>query len=461
MTKKIALAGAALLAAAAIVLQVGGSRDPAVATDRGVAAPPIPAAEGLAPLAPLPEPARAEAGAPPADSPQPTAPAPSSGRFIANVVLAATGESLPYGIVRALSPTHFAHDVIRDGRVELTLAPGPWEVVVLVKGFEPERRTAEIEPGLTADAGTIELSRGTGRIEGILQSPGMAPGTSRFVELRGDGRGPCELCSILGPETLVEEPEPQEPEPPIEHELPDPRCCGYAPDRSVVRVGDDGRFVFDHLATGTFFLRPLDDRPRLQPTRRIELKRGESRFVELLLDTPVWLSISLVDERGRPFAGAWSNDFEEKPARIVFALDIDGMPLTIDAGPDPADVRELLGPPPSLGADPRAALAASRGGSEEIWPEDVTPAIGIEHLPITGRSRVRQPLDRLVAEAITPGYDLLEISMSSQRPNQYSIFDLPATTVRLTASCGGFKATEVTLDLTDPTQRQTELRFSR
>jgi len=353
---------------------------------------------------------------------------PAIGRVKLRVVDARTGAELSGCDVRFLCASRFAA-MEKASVVDVALTSGTWSLSVSADGYEPElREGVVVAADEQNDLGVIALARGTGVIEGRIRSDGVDAALPRFVELRGAGRSPCELCGR------------------------EPTCCGYAWDRSLLRVGGDGRFFFRGLAAGSYFVRPLDDRPRLEPTTRIELARGEVRFVELTLAAPVVLTFELLDEQGAPFVGVWANDYEETPEKIHVDLDVDGVATGFDAGPDPAELRDRIGPPRFLGQSPPF--------------DEVTEAtsIGIGspfRLPGLRADRARGPDDSLAARADVPFFAALELACGRTAPNAYFVHDLPASRVRMKARCGALSTEELLLDLSDPDQHHARLVFRR
>jgi hypothetical protein len=345
------------------------------------------------------------------------------------VVDEATGEPLVGASVRFLNPPRFA-STVNQSEFDLRLSAGAWSMCVLAEGHETElRENVVVAPDGVNDLGEIALAKGSGTIEGRLSRDGIETSGPRYVELRGAGRNPCPECFQHGPDVI---------------------CCGWSWDRSVVAIGADGRFCFRALAAGTYFLRALDQSPRPVPTRRLELKRGEWRQVDLAFAIGVVAKLELVDDQAQAFVGAWAQGDAGAPEPIHFEVEIDGVLLRFDATPDPADLRARVGPPPLCDAAAVNAVAAGRASREfEIWFNDGGVAA----------DRPRKPEDELLPSAGTPGYAVVELACGRTAPNRYFVHDLPASRVKLRAHCGAFVADEIELDLADPRQREARLVF--
>jgi RNA polymerase sigma-70 factor (ECF subfamily) len=360
---------------------------------------PEPALVESKPASPFPDPEAERLGVP--------------GRVRFAVVDAASGATLRDVTVRLLSEARFG-TIDAPDVVDRALSAGTWEMVVLRDGYEPETRAGVvIRAGVTTDLGIVALERGRGGIEGKLRCDGVAGGTPRFVELRGAGRSPCPRCG-LGEE-----------------------CCGYAWDLSLVRVGEDGRFRFSGLAAGTYFVRPYDERPRLQPTLRVELARDERRELDVTLAAPVTLRFETLDALGAPFVGLWASDREERAEPIHVDLEVDGVRTGFDATPDVADLRRALGPPLRLGeavAEPEVGAFASRRSTQIFhWSARV--------------DRERAADDTLLPPVETPFYGKLELGCGRLGPNRYFVRELPACRVSVRAHCGELVADDLELDL--------------
>ena len=410
-------------------------------------APIVPPATGSSSI-----PERAIDTAPPPRSAPATVTMASSGRLRANVVDATTSMTFASVTTRALSRDRFG-ETRGQGGVEMLLTPGAYDVEFAVRGFEPElRREVVIAAGGATDLGTIVLGRGTARISGQLSSRGLPDGALRYVELRGEGRSPCPRCA--------ERRDPAGAAPvPLDGPIHESKCCGYASERSVWRVADDGRYTFGGLAAGVYFLRPLDGQLRAQPTIRLELARGENRLVDLTLEREVSLRLALRDASDAPFVGTWCGDANESPAPIRIIVDVDGVLLGAEAFPDVDEVCRAIGPAPRVGrgADPAATNPAR-------LPPPADLSFERDPVPIAGDfpcDRPREPGDELHPTPAVPAFLGARVELVREAPDAYVVLHLPASRVRVSASSGPLTAPTLELDLADPSARSAQLRFAR
>jgi len=429
----------------------------------------------------------------PAPSPSPAAapvPAqPPSGELKLRVVDAQTDLPLEKIKLRALNDARYAvWKGDRDADVRLTA--GTWELAVEVEGYEPELRSAvAIRADSATDLGIVALERGTAVLYGTLRRAGVPADARAFVELRGDGRSPCPQCR---PPYAALDADGEA------TQFPATKCCGYFWDRSFLEVGAEGRFEFRGLATGTYFLRPMDAVPRAQPTLRVTVTRGEQRRVEINLGEEAGLVLNLTDARGHPFSGRWKEDGSEQPEVIHFTIDVDGVEISCDAVPDADLLRNTLGAPRRFDAMHERTYAAEMERMEaglrndevlDRWVRDAETsgppctdpegAARVEALPIDpsqraelqklmsgivsgGRprsDRERAKNDVLLPEPPTPGFGWLEIAMAQLGPAAYRVSYLPASRVKARARCAGSFAMPVEVDLADPARRAVTLVF--
>jgi len=433
----VAVAAAALVLIA--VLPASADRDTAALVDalpRAVVS--APASEARVPPEPVAAERRraVEAGAARGTRPDDPDEAPS-GRVKLSVVDGTSGAAIEDAVIRFDDGARFA-EIRGAGSVDGELGAGRWRIGIARDGYEPELRDdVEVAAGAICDLGVIALGRGTGAIEGRLRSPDLPAATARHVELRGAGRTPCWRCATREPAAV---------------------CCGYELDRTLVQVGEEGRFRFEGLAAGTYFVRPSDGLPRLQPTLRLELARGERRLLDLELAPPVVLSLELLDEAGDPFVGIWSEAGEERPEPIHVDLEVDDVRTGFDATPDPADLRRRIGPAPRGPAPDPAEAAAEPLAIAPDW------ANLLRNVLLGERSRLdrpRRPDDSLFPRVETPFYAVLELACGRTAPHRYVVRDLPATRVRLKARCGSLATGQLELDLADPRNHRVKLQFAR
>ncbi len=397
-----------------------------------------------------------------------------SGTLALSAVDAATGARLTRYDVRGLQEGErfIAENAV--GAVALKLTPGRWSLLIRADGYEPRLiEDVVIERGMTRDLHAIALGRGTGVIEGRVERRGFdataTATTPGFVELRGDGRSPCPLCAMGSPAALAALAssvtlDDLNEAPPVESYTPPiTRCCGWFWDRSLLPVGPDGTFRFTGLGAGCYFVRALDDQPRLMPTQRLLLASGERRVIDLVLAPEASVQFELVDERGAPFVGSWKDDYDEETTPIHFDLEFEQTTTTIDAGVEPADVRSRFGPPPRLGqplpsegavnsangdtAGTAAAAPASADGNDRASARRHLNAL------LGGRIDVpRRPTDELMPVPETPGFAAVEIGIARLEANCFLIVRMPSAPCRFTIRCADYRSEPITLDLADPNQ---------
>jgi RNA polymerase sigma factor (sigma-70 family) len=359
------------------------------------------------------------------------------GRLKLRVIEAASGEPLAAVTLRLLNETRAARVDQQPSECDVAASAGTWSLAILHEGFEPElRENIEVRSNETTDLGVVALGRGSGVIEGHVVCEGFDPGSPHFIELRGDGRSPCSpQCLLRSPsEAYI--------------------GCGYNWDRSVLPVGPDGRFVFRGLAAGTYFLRPLDERPRLEPTTQLELARGEWRTIDIPMRPPLTVIFHLDDERGDPFLGVWSDREPGMAQPIEFFLTVDGFVTNFSVRSEREDLEGRLGPPPPL--DPNCSAASQEGGRS-------VPIETTRILHWTTRVDEERTADAslLPPPPPTPGYGHLELGCARLGPNRYLVQQLPACRIHWTAHCGPFVADELDVDLGDPRRPEIVLVFRR
>jgi RNA polymerase sigma-70 factor (ECF subfamily) len=461
-------------AGVALALMVGGVgwklvRGPTSARGGMHAATTIDAASAAGTTAVAPETAAASGDArrteekPKASPPVPLVATVSTGELKFRVVDAQTGQSLEKVAVRALNDARCV-DWKGDREADLVMAAGAWDVAIFADGLEPEVRSAVVlRADAVTDLGTVALGRGSAVLRGTLRRGSVAPDARAFVELRGDGRSPCPRCKA----PFVAHDENGE-----VAQFPASTCCGYFWDRSFLEIGADGRFEFGGLAAGTYFLRPMDATPRVQPTLRVTLARGEWRRVELDLEEEATLTLTLLDEHGAPFVGQWKGDGSDEPDPIHFNIDVDGVVLDCDGGTDPDALRAALGAPPRLDETRRRAEDGAAAQAEAARRAELVVRTQDEFLTALAASveatrtstfqrsdRERKPGDTLLPEPPTPGFGWLEIGMAQLASDVYLVMHLAASRVKVSAKCGRLSAETVEADLANPARRAVTLVF--
>lgn len=469
-----ALGSKALLAVAASFLALGTLAllpEPASVDEPLVAAAPRPAAAtaaeqealGDAAALPLPTPITATrepaAAAPHEFAIDPNSLSryvPPSGALALRVVDGVTGALLPKATVGALSVTRFATTDFAPAEGELRLTAGDWDLCVRASGYEPlllSQQAIAVDGCL--DLGTLALSRGTATLEGRIVRHGSTADRRAWVELRGDGRSACPRCGdgtadLLADETLVVGAQ----------SLPKSPCCGFFWDRSLVEVDAAGRFRFDRLAAGWYFVRPLDESARLQPTVAIELASGVQQSLELHLAPPQSLDLLLLDGDGAPFVGVWAPDSESLPPPIHFDLVFEHIAITLDGGTDGDAVRRRHGPPPLEGQG--ELLPPEWEGDGLRYKDSLAIATGMPQLDLHAllagvADRARTDADALLPRPETPGLACCEFAMTRPAPNRFRLLRLPAARVSLQVRCEGYASERFEVDLALPDRAPVEV----
>jgi RNA polymerase sigma factor (sigma-70 family) len=395
-----------------------------------------------------------------------------TGRLKLRIVDAATLQRIDGPAVRGLSATRFFTRVWSLETGDLPLAPDSYEVGVSAAGYERALLgSVVVARDQTTDLGTIALVRGSGSILGRVLSRALPPEARRYVELRGDGRRPCPRCGQPGdPATALDrDSDATAPATTLEgaeallrrhyeQQVVESPCCGYFADRSFVRVGPDGTFEFDGLAEGVYFLRALDALPRLQATLHIELACGERRSVDLSLEPQVTLELELRDEVGQRFVGLWKSDAGEETEPIHFDVEIDGVAFGIAAAPERDDVRARLGPPPCCAREPAEGegpsfVSARSASTRANFYGAIEASLKLEV------DDARAPGEWLFPAPPTPAFASVEMGVVRVSASRYVLTRLPATKVKVSATCAGVAAAAREVDLADPQQRRATMVF--
>ncbi len=376
-----------------------------------------------------------------------------SGILRLHVVSAATGEVIEGATLRALSSDRFAATELRPLTAELCLSAGSFDVLVEARGYESQLfRAVEITADATHVLGTVALRRGNATLNGRVLRVGEAAARRGWIELRGEGRGPCPRCGSVSTDeaaTIDDALGCTEPSP-----HPVSPCCGWFWDRSLVEVDEEGSFRFERLAAGWYFVRPLDEQARLQPTVAVHLESGQPLSLDLELAPAVALHLRLFDEDGAPFTGRWSVDSQDEPPPVQFDLTFEHTSVTLDGGTDAAAVRARFGPPP------REGLGELGPPESEDEPGVVTRAevsVGSALLsqlrfpPENVLDRARVDSDTLlVPQPPTPGFAGCEFTLARLAPNHFVLTRLPAGRCRFVVRCVDFASEPFEVDLADP-----------
>lgn len=381
---------------------------------------------------------------------------PPNGALALRVVDGATGELLPKASLRALSTSRFATSDLAPAEGELRLTAGEWDLAIRADGYEPlllAKQSVAADGRL--ELGTLALSRGTATLEGRVVRHGSTANRRAFVELRGAGRSACPRC---GDATV--EPVQDETLAPDAQLLPKSPCCGFFWDRSLVEVGADGRFRFDRLAAGWYFVRPLDESSRLQPTVAVEVARGAHQSLELHLAPPQTLDLRLRDGDGAPFVGVWAPDSDSLPPPIHFDLVFEHIAVTLDGGTDGEAVRRRHGPPPLEGQAELSPAESEQDGF--LYSDSIASSIGLPGGDFQARlagiaDRQRTDADALLPRPETPGLASCEFVIARPAPDRFLLRNLPAARLSLQVRCQGFASERIEVDLADSPREPLEV----
>jgi RNA polymerase sigma-70 factor (ECF subfamily) len=459
--------------------------EPGVATPATADASALPDAAG----ATLPAPERAPLAAEPAvgGEEKVVAALPPAGEAIFRVTSADGNRTLDEVALRLLNDQRFAeYDGGGEGRVRLT--SGRWRGRVTAVGFEPrELAEFEIAAGVATDLGTFELVRGVGTIEGRVTARHV---TDRdvTVELRGDGRGPCDECRGWLHDAAHGG---------TNHEVAIPtKCCGFDPSAaSRLAVAPGGRFTFGHLAAGVYWLRAFDAGAELVDVRRVEIARGGNAWVELDVSQRTSLAIELRHANGHHFTGDWKHPHRDVPATIRFDVKLGECARgRVEATPTAEEVSLTMGPPIPVDAatsreqqeldEARTREAAAFDEARALQVEASREAADAERLSVAqllemalteqaarvhervaverlallsvlaakgggGEDRLdreRQEGDALVEEPKGP--DLrAPLSIQKERPDRWLVGPLPRAALTVRVECGRFASEETPVDL--------------
>jgi RNA polymerase sigma-70 factor (ECF subfamily) len=418
---------------------------------------------------------------------------PPPGEVAFRVVDAATRALLDDVTIRLLNESRFCeYHGHGEGRAKLT--SGRWTARVTARGCEPVTLGAfEVERGRVVDLGTVELARGGGRIDGRVVARDLPPNGKVVVELRGEGRSPCPECRARVAkfeewQRSVEEAAASGREPPKTAPRPGD-CCGYHEVFSSFTLAGGGDFSFRGLAAGTYWIRAVDSDARLAESRRVEIGRDGSAWLELDVTEPTTLALELRDESNHAFAGDWSTPHRETAAPIEFELAAGEKAIGVaHAQPKADDVRATRGPPIAVDAGrssdgeevgDRSARQASgeflpllayreqvsasfataiadaesarRDGARILDLAAASELVAIETTAGLAKSdrldRARQEGDALVAADAPPELPRVELRLAQERPELFVVGPLPRAKLVVSVTCGHFASGPVDVDL--------------
>lgn len=230
-----------------------------------------------------------------------------TGLLTMNVVDDVTGAPLSF-VARFLSADRFG-ELYSVGEARADLTATTFDVAIRVVGYESAAVDGvQVTRDGTVALGDIRLRRGTGVIEGSIG--GADADAETVVELFGFVAGD-EASGIFWAVAAVEG----------ENEWTDPAFGASAGDAGMTIeagaefvierpgrahqhwtqvVGADGRFRFEGLPAGAYHLRAIDPATPIGDFVRVELKKGAIKERSLALAPSAELTVSIVDENGRP-----------------------------------------------------------------------------------------------------------------------------------------------------------------
>jgi hypothetical protein len=298
--------------------------------------------------------------------------------------------------------------------LSLPLTPGTYTVVVAAPGYETvEIPNVVLAGGDTTRPPSIQLQPGSGRIHG--QVIGNAPPEHRFnVELRGDGRHPCERCCKVDPKAS-------------DGFLPQPPCgqCGFARGASVVSVLAGDRFEFRNLASGKYVVRLSDGDLTISGPTVVVLAPGAIESVVFDATTTRSVDIDVLSAAGGSLSALWA-DRRDSQAPMAASDDVQppdsAYPVTLAFLADGVEVAHtIFFPPvaaPQKSKDPEDAIreklveAGRRASIEDMMSRMNSDARMLDDIANKlakreGRvvDRPRNPTDRLHPSSDDPHFE--------------------------------------------------------
>jgi hypothetical protein len=210
--------------------------------------------------------------------------------------------------------------------LELPLTAGTYTVVVWAPGHEAtELANVELTSGACTRIPLIELRPGSGRIHGQVIG-NVSPEVRFNVELRGEGRHPCERCCGVDPKES-------------NGMLMRPPCgeCGFARNASILSVRAGDPFEFRNLASGNYVIRLSDGDLTIGAPTEVTLAPNAVASVVLEASATRAVDVEMFDTNGVSLAEVWARRLQtntptpgtddEQPQlgtetmRIVFSAD--------------------------------------------------------------------------------------------------------------------------------------------
>ncbi|MEW6745333.1 MAG: hypothetical protein AB1486_21485 [Planctomycetota bacterium] len=330
-----------------------------------------------------------------------------------------TGRIVRQACVRLMSDERFGIAGAWD-RVRWVLTAGHYDAWVDAAGYEPMTAGPfEVLPGRVTDAGCVKLARGLGAIEGRVITAESRKERSLFVELYGQGRGPCERCGRN------------------RRQVKPCESCGYSQEKSVVETRAGERFRFETLASGSYCLVARETmHPHIVTHRMISLEAGEQECVEIALLEPATVTFELRDEGGRPllpeqhghtFAVYTFREGGSPVGQVMQRFEVDAPWKTeLEEYVTGVAIEEML--EPLFSADPRIDWARHPGETLIYRAAASAPS---------------RPFANLVLEVLTPW--------------QHRISPLPRAELRVEVLAGRYSSGETELDLRGCVERTQHL----
>lgn len=258
-----------------------------------------------------------------------------------DVVDAVTGDRLERVRVRLLAEDRFAHVMI-GGSFRERLSVGTYELSLRAPGYEDAAPgTIEVAADVPRNLGGISMARGAATLEGRVDAPFGGTIAAVVVELRGNVPGGDDVSpELLWPNmdvpvsTEISEETPHEIEEGYEleegdeiEEIVEASSDAAASDRQTSHgllrtvVAGDGRFRFDELPGGTYWVRATAAHAPFAEFVRVDVPRGGRSEVVLGTTRVVDQVFVVTDEDGRPVEESASNEDSVWPVLSIEVRD--------------------------------------------------------------------------------------------------------------------------------------------
>ncbi|MEW6743836.1 MAG: hypothetical protein AB1486_13860 [Planctomycetota bacterium] len=332
---------------------------------------------------------------------------------------AVTGRIVRQACVRLMSEKRFGIAGAWHS-VRWVLTAGRYDAWIDAAGYEPMAAGPfEVLPGRVTDAGCVKLTRGLGAIEGRLITAESRKERSLFVELYGQGRGPCERCGRN------------------RRQVKSCESCGYSQEKSVVATLAGERFRFETLASGSYCLVAREAmHPHIVTHHMISLEVGEQECVEISLPEPATVTFELRDEGGRPLLPE-----QHGHTFVVYTFREGGSPIGQVIQRFEVD-------------DPRKTEL------EEYVTEVVIEDVLESHFSADPRiDWARRPGETLIyrAAAAAPSRPFANLVLEVLTPWQHRISPLPRAELTVEVLAGRYASGETELDLRECVERSQHL----